>query len=332
MEIVKHRASDYSPFLNAKMKLLPLVVVFIVSGCIQEIELKTGDIEPKLVANSLFTSGKLSIQLSNSTALTQNNFLEISNALVVVSKGSVDQILDTLQFTSGNTYVSDIDLNETNTSYFLSVKAPGLAPLEAESYLPSSADVGVAYYRFPAGYDINGDPYLEVVVEINDSDEDDFYELFIFDTWNDDTYYRTNNFVVENDPVIVAEGLEDYKNTSFLFSDKLFNGKRYTLRLKFENASASGPLLEGSGVLEDKTTYIALRSLSKEYYQYRKSWVSHRYHQQSKPAIISNDVILSDLVDFLFKGETEPFKSNITNGYGVFAGYDQKIIKLVKRD
>ena len=57
------------------------------------------------------------------------------------------------------------------------------------------------------------------------------------------------------------------------------------------------------------------KSCSLEYYQFRKSWTKHLYNQQTNAS-------LDDPVQLLFLGDPVVLYSNVSGGYGVFAGYN----------
>jgi hypothetical protein len=60
--------------------------------------------------------------------------------------------------------------------------------------------------------------------------------------------------------------------------------------------------------------YVVLRSVSRAYYQYRKSWTRHFYNQGTKgPG--------GDLNQLLFLGDPTRMYSNVNGGYGVMVGH-----------
>ncbi len=311
------------------MRYKILFFCFFLTSCIKEIDINLQSETPKVVVSCLFTKGKIVAFVSESKAITENVINYLPDAIVLLAESTPNNIIDTLHQIELGKYESTFSVYQTNAPYFITVIDPKLGVVTANSYLPSSISIGLATFRFPAGYDRYGDPYREVTVEIHDEEmESNYYELYIFVPFRGKIYYYTNEFVAESDPVILAEGLEGFENTSFLFSDKLFEGKSYTLRLKFESMIAEGDGIESHTGL-DETYYVAVRTVSKEYYDFRKSWISHRYHQQTKPAIINPDVpLFSDYVNFLFKGEAQSLYTNIENGYGFFAGYNESIVRL----
>jgi len=101
------------------------------------------------------------------------------------------------------------------------------------------------------------------------------------------------------DPVLLNEGDIPYLPTTYFFSDELFNGQKYTLQINRDL---------GYGIPQK----IILRSVSRNYYLYRKYWTRHYYNQTTDE---------SGLRGIIYKGEAQPMYNNIENGYGIFAGY-----------
>ncbi|MDQ3394979.1 MAG: DUF4249 domain-containing protein [Bacteroidota bacterium] len=305
-----------------------LLILHICTSCVKEISLEPHSQDSKLVVNSLFTSGeKMKLHLSTTRGiLEESKTTTLSNAFITLEISETNTTIDTLFHKEGYIYESIRDILP-QIPYKIIINFPGSEKVIAESHIPAPVPILNATVKRPISFDQYGDPITEYRISFHDPKvSKNYYELFIVSQNEHGAFYKSNYFIHENDPVIIAEGLEGFDNTTFLFSDELFNGEFYELRLTFENSSFGGIPFESD--LEPNKTYAILRSLSPEYYHYRKSWVKHRYHQQVKPSLLNPDPIISDFVEFLFKGDVQQMDSNIENGYGVFGGYSSSIVQF----
>lgn len=106
---------------------------------------------------------------------------------------------------------------------------------------------------------------------------------------------------------LVAEGDAEFNPATLLFSDKLFNGQAFELRASFGAYNRQGNDISGN-------IRLVLRSVSRSYYQYRKSWTRHLYNQGVQG-------LGGDLAQTLFLGDPTRMYSNVNGGYGVVVGY-----------
>ncbi|OUJ67410.1 DUF4249 family protein, partial [Hymenobacter crusticola] len=131
----------------------------------------------------------------------------------------------------------------------------------------------------------------------------------------------------QGNAALAAEDDRQFNPRSLVFSDQLFNGRAFELRASFlshgygaggtRNGQVINPTLSGK-------LYLVLRSVSRSYYQYRKSWTRHLYNQGTKGEGY-------DLNQLLFLGDPSPMYSNVAGGYGVVAGYAQQAMQLPVR-
>lgn len=268
----------------------------------------------------------MKLHLSSTRGILDNPPSPLSNAFITLELSGSSTILDTLLYTGDYIYESTRNLIP-QIPYKIKIKLPGSEEVIAESHIPTPVPILNATLKYEISFDKHGDPITEYKISFQDpKGSKNYYELFIVNQNENDAYYKSNLFIHENDPVIINEGLEGFENTTFIFSDELFDGELYDLRLTFQPMAYDGiPLDIG---LEPNKTFAILRSISPEYYNYRKSWVKHRYHQQVKPSLLMPDPIISDFVEFLFKGDVQKMDTNIKNGYGIFGGYSDSVMKF----
>jgi hypothetical protein len=141
--------------------------------------------------------------------------------------------------------------------------------------------------------------------------------------------YQESQFITldaRGNAALTAEDDSGLNPKSLVFSDKLFNGRSFELRASFlpTNRSSGG---FNNGQPTGPTTRpprLVLRSVSRAYYQYRKSWTRHLYNQGSK-----GDTY--DLNQLLFLGDPSTLFSNVGGGYGVVVGYAAQCVMLPLR-
>lgn len=303
-------------------KLILCGIALIVFSCVDPIDFKLEKAENIPVANCLITqSSGIQLFLSESYSITGHPPAPIENAQVLITShgGMTYELL----YDSGYLYTSTASLNPGD--YHLSVNIPEVGMLEAETTIPEKFSPRSATVEFPAGVDEYGDPIAQYKIGLlDDPDKENYFEMFLFDLNIDKSAidYVSTEFLAENDPIILAEGLEGFRNTSFIFSDNLFNGEYYEITIRELPIGYGAELPPFIDELEGGTSYVHLRHSSKEYYDFRKSWIRHQYHQQIEPTIFSGGFTVGDISDFLFKGSVQPLRSNIENGLGIFAGYN----------
>jgi hypothetical protein len=205
-------------------------------------------------------------------------------------------------------------LPERDKKYSLEVKSVNFQTIEATDSIPNLVPIDTAYMIFPAGVDAYGVYYTEANITFTDPpNEINYYELLIHNGAN----IRKNLWYTEyetNDPVLLSEGDQDYHPTTFFFSDELFNGESYTIRIK-----GYAGYIAKNNKLTPYPLYATLRSVSKTYYKYRKYYTRHAYNQQFQ----------NEFLDLVFKGEPQNMYTNVENGYGIFAGYCETTHELI---
>ena len=327
------------------MRNFPIVsmIILVSAACTSEIDIDVPRGEPEIVVNSLITNDKpCELYLTRTISINQNDYPIIDNANVFLVNDIDGFIYDTLKYFKNSIYKGTKILN-LNTTYQLLVRIDN-KEVSAKTYIPSPVPILSAELISPSGFDEYGDPILEYRISFEDPlFQENFYELFFinlnysYNTFGsligESSSIRSNEFLVYIDPIIESEGLEDYENNSLIFSDKLFNGELTQLSFKYYNSGRDGKVssLIDSSEVEIRKTYALLRSVSKEYFNYRKSWTIHRYTQQNKPAALEKEPLVADFSRFLFVGDPVTMKSEVINGLGLFAGYSQNAREIEKK-
>jgi hypothetical protein len=171
-------------------------------------------------------------------------------------------------------------------------------------------------------------PYNQVTLEINDPVGENYYMVYIkcqtyfnqnyFDPGLKDSLYKhllLNSHLRSQDPVILAEPyfphtvLDEQKTFPFLiFSDRLFDGKKYTFQFFYESPIYTG----GLGIfMYAHVPEIALLSIHPDIYEYLSTYIQH----------------MDNRIGNLLSGRLEPInvKGNIENGQGIFSSYSRSV-------
>lgn len=286
-------------FLN-----FPLLLVFVASlaSCQKVIDIELPPTDPKIVVNSFFTEGsKIKAHVSKSIGLLENVIPVCSDATIVLKGNNI--ILDTMYYQSGY-YYSHI-LAEMNMKYSLEIAAPGLGTVFCEDLIPEKTILQSCICIDSVLIDEDGFVINELKLDFDDLPGSSFYEVELYAKYIIDNNFTSIWFKKNSDPVITSTGLLDYNPKTLIFNDKMFDGKHCSVKIYFATQA-----------YDDYNLTITFRSISESYYKYKEIQVAYLFS-------LENDI---------FSGMSEPINlfSNITGGYGIFAGYssDERIITV----
>lgn len=306
--------------------LAVLILVLIASSCKKIRDDLLPESNSKLYCQSIINpDSAIRVYVGRTTGILSKDPSFINDATVVLYNNSI--LLDTLVNDNNGTYISNTFPSQDN-SYNIKVIKDGII-LKGSTTVPDSTPLYEPRLEFPTGYDaVNQQYFGELTFTINDDPViENFYEVIIFTkTYSDltNTYrYSYKNdpaYVLVPDKIVQNEGDWDYSPTTLFFSDKLFNGKKQQFAFS---------IAEGYGIVNGiwisplvKDGYILLRSISKEYYLYRKYYTRHAYN-----ASINSDGIQN----LLFTGEPLDMYSNVDGGLGVVAAFSSTTSKIERK-
>ena len=325
------------PFCRYPLHLLSLIPLFL--ACTEEITLDIPSEEQEIVVNALISDAKpFRLHLSKTISITDETFPVVDNAVIQLKDASTGEVIDSLHYDQDSWYRGSHNFYEYNKPLQLDIQLDG-KHLQATSYIANPVSIQSARSIWPSGYDQYGDALTEYQLTFKDpAEKENYYELFYFDYSYSERFnqessgYRINENLAYVDPIIQAEGLESFDNKSLLFSDRLFDGELITVKVKYYAMSRgiNVSTLSDTSHLKQLQMYALFRTVSKEYYDYRRSWTTHRYTQQNKPATLKADPIIDDISHFLFVGDPTKMSSSVTNGLGFFAGYSQNLKEVEK--
>lgn len=286
-----------------------LFVIFLLSislaSCVKELKKQPKFEGAKLVLNGFLCPDSLvRVHLSTTHALADAADA-ISNAQLNLFEDGV--LLGSFQYQGNGWYLNSV-FPSVNKAYQIKASVAGYASVSAQTYIPAlPANLVGTYYKtatVPVA-DANGTLVFSTQTKIEFDDaqtEGNFYEF------GDNTFrYEASQ---ETDPSLLSDGDLSYNPSTYYCADKLFNGLHKTLLLQ-----KGGNVFLNFGVTFFDANYKRLfKSCSAEYYLFRKSWTKHLYNQQTSAP-------LDDPVNLLFFGDPVVLFSNVSGGYGVFAGF-----------
>lgn len=300
--------------IRLKIMIKWLVIVFSISqvACSKIIEIDMHNTKALVINSILNPDSSFTFRISTTSSLLNNYDTLNENLQLNLYE---DDILIYESLTQSNFIKTDLRPLR-GKKYSFELESVNFPSIKASDTIPNLVPIDKAYMVFPAGVDAFGFYLAEACVSFTDPpDEANYYELLISskpggtNAWYSD--YETN------DPVLMNEGDQDYHPTSFFFSDDMFNGESYTLRIKHGVGYS-----QNGEIIKVFPLYTTLRSVSRTYYMYRKYYTRHAYNQQSH----------NEFLDLIFKGEPQNMFTNIENGYGLFAGYCESNIQMIQND
>lgn len=295
------------------------IVCLIFLSCSEEIEIDIPANEAKLTVYCTlvpFTippkNLRLDIQSSVHIFDTTKN-VKITDATVLLYSNSNSP--DTIQYNNDlQNYFANFS-PKTGDSLHVEVLKEGYKSVLAYTIIPNKVDIIDTKVTPIAYFDETGSVFSEIEINFKDpANEINYYEIAVsnidFNYDNPDDYYNlstTNNIITSESyyPSLIRFYLDMPK--SLLFNDKTINGKDHTITVYYN------PPQEESEYrwISDHYVNIHLRNVTEEYYKFHTSMIQHLYNKEE---------------DILY-GLGEPLNvfTNIENGYGVFAGFNNDV-------
>jgi Domain of unknown function (DUF4249) len=253
-----------------------------------------------------------------------DTLLPITNAKVYLYKN--DNLFDSLIQQNGIYYRGHL-YPDMDAHYSLKVLVDNKL-YEAKTFVPLNKKLDSATNKLNAVFDAKQNGFVnKLEFYINDPAERNYYELFygirrIVYTYDSAGFLilpikqivTFNPFTIQNeeiyvtlDPRIADEiNLKLFPN-SLLFSDNNFNN------------SQSSIFINGGLLYMTDTLVAVLRNASKEYIDYRRSYIEHAYNSK-----LHYNGTYKTIGTFIFPLEPTKMYSNMQGGaLGVFAGYSQ---------
>ena len=281
-----------------------LIFLIIIQACTKIIDIDLPEHDEKIIVNSFFTDGRpVMVHLSKSISVLENSIPLCENAFIQLSENNT--VIDTLN-RSGDYYYSDV-IPEVAKDYSLNISVPGMDSVICRDIIPVKTIL--QSYVLTKSVMTNEDGFVinELQLNFHDSAGPNFYEVELTAETLITEYNMGLWFMKNSDPIITSTGLLDYDPKTLIFSDKMFDGKSCSVKVYF--AIQSGE--------PDYRLKVIFRSVSESYFRYKEKQFAYLFSLETD----------------IFSGMSEPIQlfSNITGGYGIFAGYssDNRTIDVV---
>jgi len=286
-----------------------LIFLIIIQACTKIIDIDIPEHEEKIIVNSFFTDGRpVKVHLTKSISVLEDSIPLCENAFIQLLENNT--VIDTLN-RNGDFYYSDV-IPEVAKEYSLIISVPGMDSVICHDVIPEK--VLIQSYKLADSVMIQEDGLVIMQFEFNFQDPPglNYYEI----SMNVDPKYLW--FMKNTDPVLVSSGLLDYEPKTLIFTDNLFEDKSISIKVNYAVEAYIFPRI-GDGPEYRYNLNVSFRSISESYYLYRQKQIVYQY----------------GLYSDVFTGSSEPVQlySNITGGYGIFAGYssDNRTIDVVVR-
>ncbi len=300
--------------------IILLVCLFCVNCGVKEISLDFPEHISKPVINSFIKKDStISLKITISEPVLEKENTTITNATVILLEDEL--FVDSLQYSNGQ-YNSNT-IAKTNSTYQITASISGYEELSAQDQVPPLPIILTSSFKDSVYLDDDNEYLSQLTITLQDPPGiNNFYELKLGVKYkgspesgaifSDVVFYD----YINNDVVLQNEGQLDLDNFVHpVFSDALFDGTTYTLRINYEPDFYL--YVEGEDIDTNYDLIVTLRSVSESYYNYRKDLTIH----------------LDNQLGGIWEGVGQPTEmySNINNGYGVFVAYSQVIDTLQKQ-
>ncbi len=311
-----------------------LAVTLLIYACTEKMDMQTPPVKPVLVVNSLITPDSMfSCRVGQIVALDDQGDNAVTNATIEITETETGKPVASLQHVNNGYYrAMDQARPSPNTSYSIHVSAPGFDyPASATTKVPDKVYPDTAYQIFDAGKEVMGpnisEAFSKIVFTISDNKkETNYYEAIyseitvytkMMDPYTEGFVNDTTKEIIDydfaeyscNDPVILKENILSSSPDYLIFSDELFNGNTHEFTIR-------------SGIISVNGVFTIITG-SKEYYRYRKRWYRHRESVGVNELNQHDDRSITSLIQ---KPLPVKMYSNVKNGYGIFAGYNQTFL------
>jgi hypothetical protein len=290
------------------LKTLALIIILAsLNSCKKVIEINLPITDSKVVVNSLFTDGEqIKVHLSKSINVLDNAIPVVNDATITLLKDNA--VTEDTLFYNGGYYYSHINA-ERGKEYSLIISVPDMDSVICRDIIPEKTILQSYILTDSVLIDEDGFVINELQLDFNDFAGPNFYEVeltaeSVISNYKLGLWFRKNS-----DPIITSTGLLDYSPKTLIFTDKMFDGKSCSVKVYYAVQS----------VESNYNLKITFRSISESYFKYKEKQFAYLFS-------LENDI---------FSGMSEPIQlySNITGGYGIFAGYssDEKVINVTAR-
>lgn len=324
---------------------LSIIILFFLAGaCTSVIDLEDMRPDPKLVMNSLVTSGEpVSVRITRTWFHTEENpeiLIENADVRLYVNGKEQEKLAwidipiedDLYTVKHARSYCSEY-IPRINDHIRLVAHVDGYPDAEAETTIPEP--VAISNFQVISREEIKdnqkGTAYYYQVTFQDDPATDNYYLIFfedgsqILDENDEPTgeyLWRSVGMDFLSEPIFGGQlsafdkvmGYDSYFFNGYFFSDELIRGKEYMLNIRNDR------FYYGGGYDYAQHIRVSLYTVSESYYRYFKSLYE-----------LKGDTMGSDLSNI---GLAEPVRvyNNVAGGVGILGGYTPMQAEVHKRD
>ncbi len=297
------------------MRTIFIFILLIFISCEKEIELKLDKGQDKLVVNSLFyPDTNFRVYVTTTKLINENKNTFVNDAVVKLYKNDV--YLETLNF-EGDGWYTSVAKPEYDTRYKIEV-LQGEKYVFAESSIPDTA-IFLGEYTIKntcEGSYLTSNTTYKLTI-IHDNSKERFYQTM------EGTFFQTEeDYRNISDPSILSDSEIEYNPKSLFFSNKLFESDTAIIHISKSTITDFGIDCNIIIGVPYSNFYVQTKNLSKEYYLFLKTWVKHKYNQNS-------DTNIEEPIKLIFQGQPIEMYSNVVGGYGVFAGFNKQQVEFI---
>jgi hypothetical protein len=278
----------------------------------------------------------VSVRLSKTNSLLINDLDSVPGAQVELFENN--KFVELLTYKGNGWFNSTKTYPSESNSYTIKASAPGFENAEG-------AD------RIPRKVIIEGSEKKSWQITVHDVQQElmdyttyftpakgsgNYYELMFF-TQTRQKIQGSNNSrydirffaksVIEADPCIANEKYLNSYFSTFVFSDETFDRQKKTIHVKImqeyrSSNSYISPLGNPWDIEGSEEEYTALRTISKSYYLFRKSYYLYITNQE-----LFQKWDPSDPFSVLINTNPSDVFTNVKNGYGIVAAYQHSYVR-----
>lgn len=303
------------------MRFVAVLIVIFLFSCTKELDLKIPSLPQKVVVNALFCPDSIMKVYVSLSAGMDENIPKVENAVVKLYE---DGIFKQLAVHQSDGLYNTFILPKAGKKYRIEVEVSGYEMVWAESTVPPNTLVSSFSCKLLEGTDPEDWGFHNSETKLTFQDDPgnlNYYEL-LFYTLNSNvkTYAEMVGARLDvTDLSIKTDGELDFNPQQYFFSDQLFNGIEKTILLNWFGGEYIDPV---SGESVKQIFYADFKTVSPEYYNFRKSWTKHVFNQNT-------DLHYDDPIALLFLGDPVEMYSNVQGGYGVFAGFNKQSVQVI---
>jgi hypothetical protein len=298
--------------MKFKLKnIITLIIIIILNGCESIVDVDLPKMKPQVVVNSFFSpDSNVKVHLSKSKRILENDDYDenwnlkidiIENASVEL--WSENNFVTNLSYLKNGNYSTSDFFPIANKEYNVVINVPEYNLINAADKIPAKVEIKNVEWNIIE----HNEYWLESELAITFQDipnENNYYMLSLFteEVYNNLNYrnyiYYSSNDIVLSEKNILEDNEQSYIGSNAIFTDEIFSGNEYTLKVKFDLFS-----------ITQKIT-VNINTLSETMYKYFKS-----LEQQ-------NNAGDNPFAEPVF------VNSNVKNGLGIFAGYNSSFYKV----